>query len=555
MRNNGYGGPQAMHHQPSYNNQYNRSPPPSGYNSNEQSNSQHQSTGGYSAYGSSYESRSLSPGSNTMMDSVDRVASDLNHAIQTSQQGGQGRLSTPDHRMARAPTNASTTSNTSISDADKIRNEYEMRLAAMRKRIGQLESQMLDYRMNDSPDSKVDEVNNLEKLNHVLTQKNERLENDIKILRDQLVAAKAEVPALRSENETLKREKAQLVDRERELKRDLDDARAKIRKYKTTSVFARDHHETDLEPPPKLMMSEGAIRKSSVLGFQEAVDKMLLATRSDNVDGDLALAASSVKRACGELRADVHAYEAAHDEDPGRWPMVSNVRHNLLPQTMESFEQNLSSLEIAISNHLDSMGVSPVSLLETAASHLTTSVVSLVKMLKVCRSDDRAPPRLPGQDISITQKMDMLRLNLEDKTDTIVEGIQTMLRIVRATNPDPSTLFGTLQSVINSARTIIDACAPAFGEIDQSPELAAHMQNTAYDSAKARQVLEGLESGHLQLNDQLNDIVEAQDLADDNQLDNPIVTELLGDTAFKQRLTSAVFDVAKYTKMLMALMD
>ncbi|ORX72184.1 hypothetical protein DL89DRAFT_109748 [Linderina pennispora] len=110
----------------------------SSYGHQQHASSQHQSTGGYSAYGGSHESRSLSPGSSTMMDSVDRVASDLNHAIQISQPGGSGRISTPDNRTARAQTNASTTSSTSMSDADKLRNEYEMRLAAMRKRIGQL---------------------------------------------------------------------------------------------------------------------------------------------------------------------------------------------------------------------------------------------------------------------------------------------------------------------------------------------------------------------------------------------------------------------------------
>ncbi|KAI8324068.1 hypothetical protein GQ54DRAFT_82731 [Martensiomyces pterosporus] len=490
---------------------------------------------------------SMGGGSNERsLDSVDRVASDLNNAIQISQQGSAGRMPTPDERMVmRHPS----------SDIEKLRNEYEMRLSAMRKRIGQLESQMLDYRMNDSPDKNVEELNNIGRLNSVLTQKNERLENEVKLLRDQLVATKTEVPALRAENEQLRRDKAQLVEHERNLKRELDDARTKIRKLKTTSVFAKDHQGGDLDPPPKLVITEGVIRKTSVVGFQSAVDKLLLATRSETIDGDLPPAGDAVERACQELKADVRAYEAAHARDANAWPMAAGVKNGGLAQAVRQLDESLGGLTSAIYSHLDSMGVSPVSLLEAAASHLATSVVSLVKLLKVCHSDDKAPPRLPGEELSSIQQVDVLRQYLEEKTDAIVDGIQTMLRIVRATNPDPTTLFTTLQSVITSARTIIDACRPVFTEIGSDPDLAARMGSTAYDPGKASHVLEGLENGHLQLNDQLNDINEAQEAADDNDLDNPIVRELLSDTAFKQRLTSAVFDVAKFTKMLMALLE
>ncbi|KAJ1824747.1 component of the polarisome [Coemansia sp. RSA 2675] len=513
-----------------------------GYNQYQSGRSPPNSTGsaqGYHGYPHSKHSQhsgtagsgslSASTADDEAIDSVDRVAHDLSYAIHSSQHGPSSRGPTPDQRTAR----------NSSSEVEKLKYEYEMRIAAMRKRVGQLESQLLDYRGENPQDKTNEQLENEERLNRVLSQKNERLENELKILREQLVTIKADMPALRQENDKLRQERGRFLERERELKSMLDEARAKVRRLKTTSVFAMDHGDADLVPPPVFVNSGGVIRPSSVRAFQDAVELLLSAVRSESMHDELPAAQTATEAACGELKADVYAYEAAHSNDPNSWPLTMDAKQHM-SRTVENLDVKLRNLADAVDKHLSSMGVLPISLLEAAASHLATSVVELVKLLKVCFDESNAAPRTTGASSH----------SLEMSTDSIIAGIQDLLQLVRAPSPAPNALYSTLQSVITSVRETIDTCQVEFDAIESGPRADAQLNADLYDPGAARRILDGLEKGHLQLTDQLNDITEAQEAAGDNELDNEIVRELLNEMVFKQRLTSALVDVAKFTKTL-----
>ncbi|KAJ2854731.1 component of the polarisome, partial [Coemansia erecta] len=531
---------------------HNRSPPVSS-NSN-QGFSQPISASSNNARTS--DGRSGSFAHDNALNGVDRAASDLSHAIHTNQHAvhhnmGGSRVPTPadERSVFRSQSN----------EIEKLKNEYEMRLAAMRKRVGQLESQLLDYRGEASQDKDNEQLQNLERMNNVIAQKNERLENELRILRDQLVAARADLPALRQENEKLRQERSRFIDRERELKSKLDEARAKVRKLKTTSVFAMDHGDAELVPPPVFVNSGGVIRPSSVRAFQEAVEALLSAVRSENMHSDLPAAQASVEAACGELKADVHAYQAANAEEPSTWPLPSDTRENI-PEVLLSLDMHLKSLAVAVDKHLGSMGVLPLSLLEAAASHLATSVVDLVKLLKVCFDETKAAPRA-AQAISMPasgaqteapsmQPSDYQQYALEISTDNIIAGIQSMLQLVRAPSLNPNALYSTLQQVLFSIRETINICRDEFARVQSGSHANLQVRVELYDPNTAKGILDGLEKGHLQLTDQLNDINEAQEAAGGGDLDNDIVRELLNEIVFKQRLTSALIDVGKLTKTL-----
>ncbi|KAJ2908202.1 component of the polarisome, partial [Coemansia aciculifera] len=176
--------PQQYQHNPG---QYGQQPPSKqGYNQYQGGRSPPNSTGsahGYHGYGHSKHSGTAGSGSmsastadDEIIDSADRAAHDLGYAIHNSQHGPSSRGPTPDQRVAR----------NSSSEVEKLKYEYEMRIAAMRNRVGQLESQLLDYRGDNSQGRTNEQFENEERLNRVLSQKNERLENELKILREQL---------------------------------------------------------------------------------------------------------------------------------------------------------------------------------------------------------------------------------------------------------------------------------------------------------------------------------------------------------------------------------
>ncbi|KAJ1814010.1 component of the polarisome, partial [Coemansia sp. RSA 2598] len=439
---------------------HNRSPPVSS-NSN-QGYSQPISASSNNARASGGRSGSFAH--DDALNSVDRAANDLSHAIHHGMGGSRVPTPADERGILRSQAN----------EIEKLKNEYEMRLAAMRKRVGQLESQLLDYRGEGAQGKDNEQLQNLERMNNVLSQKNERLENELRILRDQLVAARSDLPALRQENEKLRQERSRFIDRERELKSKLDEARAKVRKLKTTSVFAMDHGDAELVPPPVFVNSGGVIRPSSVRAFQEAVEALLSAVRSENMDRDLPAAQASVEAACGELRADVLAYQAANAEEPTTWPLPSDTRENI-PEVLQSLDAHLQSLAVAVDKHLGSMGVLPLSLLEAAASHLATSVVDLVKLLKVCFDETKAAPRA-AQAISMPtagaqaeaagmQPSDYQEYALEISTDNIIAGIQSMLQLVRASSLNPNAVYSTLQQVVVSIRETINICRGEFGKV------------------------------------------------------------------------------------------
>lgn len=504
-----------------------RTPPPPGSR-----NSSRQGHRGHS------RGLSVSAGEENTLESVDRAANDLNHAIKSSQTSNYNnsslltRVPTPDQRNVRTPSNSG--------EIEKLRNEYEMRITAMRKRVGQLESQLLDHRGGDGSQNSVSEqLDNIEHLNKVLTQKNERLENELKILREQFVTAKADIPALRQENDKLRQERTKFIERERDLKSKLDEARAKVRRLKTTSVFAMDHGEDDLVPPPVFVNSGGVIRPSSVRSFQEAVERLLSAARSENIHEDLPSALTEVGSSCQELEMDVDAYKTANAKDPDSWPLATKTLRDATP-VMEELGKNMRGLVEAVHRHLNSSGVLPVSLLEAAASHLATSVVDVVKLLHVCVDESKAPPRAIGTGQN----------ELENSTDNIIEGIQKIVKLVREHVPAPNALFSALRSVIGSVRETADICRVEFEKVESGASGDAMLNTGLYNRNTARGVLEGLENGYLQLKDQLNDIAEAHEAAEEQDMDNEIVRELLNETVFKQRLTSALADVAKFTKTL-----
>ena len=69
-----------------------------------------------------------------------------------------------------------------------------------------------------------------------------------------------------------------------------------------------------------------------------------------------------------------------------RWTVTSKI--NNYSGALNQLASRLDSLQRGVNSHVDSIGISPISLLESTASHLTTAIVELAKLVgvgKICR--------------------------------------------------------------------------------------------------------------------------------------------------------------------------
>ncbi|KAJ1915749.1 component of the polarisome [Tieghemiomyces parasiticus] len=198
----------------------------------------------------------------------------------------------------------------------------------------------------------------------------------------------------------------------------------------------------------------------------------------------------------------------------------------------------------------------------------------------------------------VTLSVDELRDFLEAKTDQAVQGIQDMLRTSRAEEVDPITLCLNLRAIVATVSSILQTCRVSFDHFAAlgDPQRAhsglrplSYTLPPAFDPAKARNYLDGLRDGDHVLQTLVAEIYKAAQMAainnqfagdspnpgsalllngasprpgalhefqiDNQDLDTEVVHDLVNDKIFKQRLTSAVFDVARCTKFLVSLME
>ncbi|KAF8463139.1 hypothetical protein BDZ91DRAFT_316714 [Kalaharituber pfeilii] len=175
--------------------------------------------------------------------------------------------------------------------------------------------------------------------------------------------------------ERLSQQVAKLQDEVKDWKGRYARAKTQLRSIRTTSMglamqqsspslAARDGGFTD---------SNGIIKDVHVTKFQIAIDDMLRAARG--VDPTTALehmktvvvATRAITRCVDEAMTSLAALENA-DSIAKLKSRVSATANNVIT---------------AAKNHATANGLSPVSLLDAAASHLTASVVELVKMVKI----------------------------------------------------------------------------------------------------------------------------------------------------------------------------
>ncbi|GAA6004285.1 hypothetical protein JCM10207_000650 [Rhodosporidiobolus poonsookiae] len=154
-------------------------------------------------------------------------------------------------------------------------------------------------------------------------------------------------------------------------------AKMELRNIKATSQLFSSSISVDADYMPA--SSDGLIKDTSVAAFQTSIDDLLQAARSKEPSSVLP-AARAVVSACEKLDTDIQSIPST------RLASLPLSDQDLVNSLKGKVNATLSNLMTASKNHAMSFGVSPVSLLDAAASHLAATIVELVRILKIRRT-------------------------------------------------------------------------------------------------------------------------------------------------------------------------
>ncbi|KAJ3213298.1 component of the polarisome, partial [Clydaea vesicula] len=265
------------------------------------------------------------------------------------------------------------------------------------------------------------------------------------------------------------------------------------------------------------------LNQETVASYQAAVGELLRAARSDTPTSVL-VAMKSIVIACKDITEDTEAFEASPDNN------LSYEDKDTLFNVKNSLSGALTSLMGAAKNHATSFGNSPISILENAATDLTSCIVQLVQLLNF-KGDSR---NLEGQfenggylgegngnNYNGSNReifdLDQLKEFLEQQTELIVQAIQNLLSQMRQ-----STTFGQeFKDTVSGITSIVDHLVIIAHKTLSKPEGNAYRQK-----------------GEIILEDLSNANVTLQNLGV-NMISSPQSKTL------KQKLASSSYEIAK----------
>lgn len=199
------------------------------------------------------------------------------------------------------------------------------------------------------------------------------LQNEVRSLVEELKAVSLRNDELESERDFERESSASLASKVDEYRRQASALRTELRNLKATSMLFIAKPLTDDHMPAS---PDGNIADVHVSEFQSAIDTLLGAARSTQPTGVLA-AMKAVVEASSRIGEDVEKFEQSPNLD---------VDASRLESLKHESTVRLAALMTAARNHAMASGLSPVSLIDAAAGHLSANVVEIIKLLKIRRS-------------------------------------------------------------------------------------------------------------------------------------------------------------------------
>ncbi|KAL1681811.1 hypothetical protein EV122DRAFT_260348 [Schizophyllum commune] len=165
----------------------------------------------------------------------------------------------------------------------------------------------------------------------------------------------------------------------KEYKRKYEQAKTELRSVKATSQLYSQAPRVDRSAEELPVTADGGILDIHITAFLSSVDSLLTAGRSN-----------APTRVLSPMKAVVNAASAIIEDSRAFERRSSRERSDVDPETLkalsERLEATLSNLVAAVKTHASSSGMSPVSLLDAAASHVSATVTELARTVLIRRA-------------------------------------------------------------------------------------------------------------------------------------------------------------------------
>ncbi|WVO23480.1 uncharacterized protein IAS62_004834 [Cryptococcus decagattii] len=255
------------------------------------------------------------------------------------------------------------------------------------------------------------------------------MKQELQSLVDELYSLSVRNDELITEREQDAARMSEMEARVSEYRRRYDAVRTELRSLKATSTifatFSKPVTDDHLPASP-----DGNIMDVNVSAFQSSIDGLLSAARSSTPSGVLP-AMKAIVEAITSIGEDVKSFEAHPNLD---------VDVSRLESLKHESTARLNSLMQSARNHAMASGLSPVSLLDAAAGHLSSNVIEIIKLLKIKRSDKndlkRSSSRLSIRDM-VNRDRDRERERANEAWDN---NYRSESRTETADSKDPETM-------------------------------------------------------------------------------------------------------------------
>ncbi|KAF1831376.1 hypothetical protein BDW02DRAFT_56272 [Decorospora gaudefroyi] len=273
------------------------------------------------------------------------------------------------------------------SEIDKLRSENEQVEQSLRAQIADLESQPPQQAYNNGDGEWRQRCEELEQELSEQQQVAEEVRRDASMFLQEMKELSARSDAAAEKEEQMANKVSSLEAELKEWKSRYARAKTQLRNLKAASMGLSQFTSLgvgDLTRDSSFTAPDGVVKDVHVTKFQLSIDELLQTARRADSEQTLESMRHVVK-CVRAITGDIDSTSLSQIQSPN-----SSVSGDILasPERQQGklksrVSATANNLITATKNHASSGGLSPVSLLDAAASHLSTAVVELVKHVKV----------------------------------------------------------------------------------------------------------------------------------------------------------------------------
>lgn len=278
--------------------------------------------------------------------------------------------------------------NTSLrSEIDRLRSENEGTERSLRAQISDLESRSPQQTLSNGGSDWQQRCEELEQELREQQQVTEEVRRDASIFLEEMRELSSRSDAAAEKEERLANQVSSMEAELKEWKSRYARSKTQLRNLKASSIGLASLASPDITNYTRdstFTTPDGLVKDVHVTKFQLSIDELLQTARRANSEQTLESMRHVVK-CVRAITGDIDSTPLSQMQSPNSSIsgeiMVSPEKQQAKLKSRVSATAN--NLITASKNHASSSGLSPVSLLDAAASHLSTAVVELVKFVKV----------------------------------------------------------------------------------------------------------------------------------------------------------------------------